>query len=203
MDAAVRVARGPSAAGVADDRAGSVRILHLSDLHFTPDTKWQDHLDPLLLDLRHADLGCERIAVWHHAVLHVDGMKEVDFVGHLTKAGVRLVLHGDVHEANPAANPFQWPGLTILGARAFGAAPQARPESIPGLYQVIELRPGNGPGGFAWARVHTRARARTNGPWEGWYHWPAADDGKARVAHIDVDLNTRGPHKPTSRSVPV
>jgi hypothetical protein len=144
-----------------------------------------------------------RIAVWHHAVLHVDGMKEVDLVGHLRKAGVRLVLHGDVHEANPGANPFQWPGLTILGAGAFGATPEARPESIPGLYQVIELCPGQGPGGFAWARVHSRARARTNGPWDGWYHWPAAHDEKSRVAHIDVDLNTGGPRKATARSASV
>ena len=84
-------------------------------------------------------------------------MKEVDVVGHLTKAGVRLVLHGDVHEANPAVNPFRWPRLTVLGAGAFGATWEARPESIPGLYQVIELRPGDGPGGFG-ARVHTRPR---------------------------------------------
>ncbi len=91
-------------------------------------------------------------------------MKETDVVGHLTKAGIRLVLHGDVHEANLASNPFRWPGLTVLGAGAFGATPEARPESIPGLYQVIELRPGNGPGGFAWARVHTRAARRQTAP---------------------------------------
>ncbi len=69
VNAAVRVARGPSSAGITDDRAGSVRILHLSDLHFTPDTKWQDHLDPLLHDLRHEDLGCDVI---HHLVISGD-----------------------------------------------------------------------------------------------------------------------------------
>jgi GTPase SAR1 family protein len=369
VEAAVRVAKGPVATGTTDDRAGSVRILHLSDLHFTPDTKWEDHLDPLLHDLRQADLGCDvvhhlvisgdfvdkgsarafpaarefvstlrerlglsidrvvlvpgnhdvvdddgfyqwkskkdglkegeyvvmgngflardpgkwperfktfsdhlyhplfqqpyllkpedqgqgfppenthvqflafnsawavdqtdrkrsgllpgavlkgikaaddqqkrrpgpreplRIAVWHHAVLHVDGMKEVDVVGHLTKAGVRLVLHGDVHEANPAFNPFRWGGLTVLGAGAFGAGWEARPESIPGLYQVIELRPGNGPGGFGWARVHTRARTKANGPWDGWHNWPAARRGTGRVAYFDVDLNTGGRRKGTA-----
>jgi GTPase SAR1 family protein len=374
VEAAVRVARGPSAAGTTDDRAGSVRILHLSDLHFTPDTKWEDQLDPLLHDLRQTDLGCDvvhhlvisgdfvdkgkarafpaarefvsalrerlglsidrvvlvpgnhdvvddddfyqwkskkdglkegefvpkgdgflardlgkwperfkpfsdhlyhplfqqpyplkpedqgqgfppenthvqflafnsawaidqtdrkrsgllpgavlkginaadehnkrrpglrqplRIAVWHHAVLHVDGMKEVDVVGHLAKAGVRLVLHGDVHEANPAVSPFRWDGLTVLGAGAFGATWEARPESIPGLYQVIELRPGDGPGGFGWARVHTRARAKANGPWDGWYNWPPAEGGAARVAYFDVDLNTGGPRKGNARSVSV
>ena len=372
VEAVVRAAKGPKATGTTADRAGSVRILHLSDLHFTPDTKWEDHLDPLLYDLRHPDLGCDvvhhlvisgdfvdkgndrafpaarefvstlrerlglsidrvvlipgnhdvvdddgfyqwrskkdglkegeyvpkadgflardpakwperfkpfsdhlyhplfqqpyplkledqgqgfppenthvqflafnsawavdqtdrkrsgllagavlkgikaaddqqkrrpgtreplRIGVWHHAVLHEDGMKEVDVVGHLTKAEVRLVLHGDVHEANPAFNPFRWPGLTILGAGAFGAAREARPESIPGLYQVIELRPGDGPGGFGWARVHTRARVKANGPWEGWYNWPAAGGGTGRVAYFDVDLKTGGPRKGHTQAV--
>jgi GTPase SAR1 family protein len=371
-EAVGRVAKGPMATGTTDDRAGSVRILHLSDLHFTPDTRWEDHLDPLLHDLRHADLGCDvihhlvisgdfvdkgsarafpvarefvstlrerlglsidrvvlvpgnhdvvdddgfyqwkskkdglkegeyvpkadgflardpakwperfkpfsdhlyhplfqqpyplkpedqgqgfppenthvqflafnsawavdqtdrkrsgllpgavlkgikaaddqrkrrpgtreplRIGVWHHAVLHVDGMKEVDVVGHLTKAGVRLVLHGDVHEANPAFNPFRWAGLTILGAGAFGATWEARPESIPGLYQVIELRPGDGPGGFGWARVHTRAREKANSPWDGWYHWPTAEGGTGREAYFDVDLKTGGPRKGRTQAV--
>jgi WD40 repeat protein len=373
-EAAVRVARRPTSAGATDDRAESVRILHLSDLHFTPDTKWEDHLDPLLHDLRHADLGCDvihhlvisgdfvdrgnarafpaayefvsalrerlglsidrvvlvpgnhdvvdddefyrwkskkdglkegeyvatadgflardparwperfkpfsdylyhplfqqpyplkpedqgqgfppentqvqflafnsawaidqtdrkrsgllagavlkginaaddqhkrrpgpreplRIAVWHHAVLHVDGMKEVDVVGHLTKAKVRLVMHGDVHEANLAAQPFRWPGLAVLGAGAFGATWEARPESIPGLYQVIELRQGVGPGGFGWARVYTRERKKANGPWDGWYNWPPAEGGAGRVAYIDVDLNTGGPRMGPARSVSV
>jgi hypothetical protein len=133
-----------------------------------------------------------RIAVWHHAVLHVEGMKDVEAVGHLTKAEVRLVLHGDVHEANPAVQPFRWPGLAVLGAGAFGAAREARPESIPGLYQVIELRPGNGPGGFGWARVHTRARQKTNGPWDGWYNWSPPEGGQGKVAYFDIDLTTGG-----------
>jgi WD40 repeat protein len=366
LKAAVRVAKETPAAGTADARAGYVRILHLSDLHFTPDTAWKDHLDPLLHDLRHVDLGCDivhhlvisgdfvdrgsvrafpaarefvsvlreqlglsidrvvlvpgnhdvvdddgfyqwrskkdglkegeyvpegrgflardpskwperfkpfsdhlyhplfqqpyplkpedqgqgfppentnvqflafnsawavdqtdrkrsgllaaalmkgigaadtlrktkpgardplRIAVWHHAMLHVEGMKDEVPVGHLTKAGVRLVLHGDVHEANPASNPFRWPSLAVLGAGAFGAEAQARPESIPGLYQVIELWPGDGPGGFGWARVHTRARAKANGPWDGWYNWPAPEGGQRKVAYLDVDLKTGGPRR--------
>jgi hypothetical protein len=111
---------------------------------------------------------------------------------------VRLVLHGDVHEANPVDNRFRWPGLTILGAGAFGATD--RPESTPGLYQVIELRPGDGPGGFDRARVYTRAREKVNGPWDGWYHWPAADGGAGRVANFDVDLKPGGPRKGTARS---
>jgi WD40 repeat protein/GTPase SAR1 family protein len=363
VEAAVRVARGPLPS---DDRAGSVRILHLSDLHFTRETRWEDHLDPLLLDLRHADLGCEvvhhlvisgdfvdkgsagafpaarefvstlserlglsidrvvlvpgnhdvvdedgfyqwrskkdglkegeyvemgsgflardpgkwperfrpfsdhlyhplfqqpyplkpedqgqgfppentqvqflafnsawavdqtdrkrsgllagailrginaadaqqrrrpsrwdplRVAVWHHAVLHVDGMRDDEVVGHLTKARVRLVLHGDVHEVKAAVDPFRWPGLTVLGAGAFGAANRARPESISGLYQVIELRPGDGPGGFGWARVYTRAREKANGPWVGWRNWMAGDGGTGKAAYFDVDLKTGGPRK--------
>ncbi|MFO0937470.1 MAG: metallophosphoesterase [Gemmataceae bacterium] len=135
-----------------------------------------------------------RIAVWHHAMLHVDGMKDEVPVEHLTKAGVRLVLHGDVHEANPASNQFRWPGLAVLGAGAFGAEAHARPESIPGLYQVIELNHGDGPGGFEWARVHTRARLKANGPWSGWYNWPATN-GQGKIAYFDVDLKIGGPRR--------
>ncbi|HEX4609895.1 MAG TPA: metallophosphoesterase, partial [Urbifossiella sp.] len=108
-----------------------------------------------------------RVAVWHHALLHPEGIADGNPVDHLRNAGVKLVLHGDVHEANPAANPFRWSGLVVLGAGTFGAAKEARPESVPGLYQVIELRPGDGPGGFARARVHTRSRAKAGGPWDG------------------------------------
>ncbi|WP_232068331.1 metallophosphoesterase [Gemmata obscuriglobus] len=140
-----------------------------------------------------------RVAVWHHALMHPDGMKDESPVEHLTNAGVRIILHGDVHEANPAANPFRWPGLVVLGAGAFGAEATARPESIPGLYQVIELYTGDGPGGYEWARVHTRARAKVNGPWEGWYNWRDPDGGNRRVSHFDVDLKTGAPRPAAAR----
>ncbi|HEY1190470.1 MAG TPA: metallophosphoesterase [Gemmata sp.] len=141
-----------------------------------------------------------RVAVWHHAMLHPDGMADEAPVGHLTKAGVRLVLHGDVHEANPAVNPFRWPGLVVLGAGAFGAGADARPESMPGLYQVIELHQGDGPGGYEWARVHTRAREQVGGPWGGWFRWPDPEGGNARVAHFDVDLITGAPRASCAKS---
>jgi hypothetical protein len=134
-----------------------------------------------------------RIAVWHHAMMHVEGMKNVNVVGHLTQANVRLVLHGDVHESNPASNPFQWPGLAVLGAGTFGADVKGRPESTPRLYQVIELMQGEGPGGFGWVRVHTRERRKADGPWDAWYNWPDPNGGKRRVPYFDVDLNTGGP----------
>src|SRR5271157_2539937 len=118
-------------------------------------------------------------------------MKNVNVVGHLTKAGVKLVLHGDVHEANVAANPFRWPGLTILGVGAFGAKAIDRQESTPRMYHVVELMPGDGPSGFGWARVHTRARPKAEGPWESGNIWNKPGEGK--VATLDVDLTSGGP----------
>jgi small GTP-binding protein len=72
VGAAVRVAKGTSAVGTANaanPRAGFIRVLHLSDLHFTLDTAWRDHLDALLHDLRQADLECDVI---HHLVVSGD-----------------------------------------------------------------------------------------------------------------------------------
>jgi hypothetical protein len=39
-----------------------------------------------------------RIAVWHHAVAGPEQMKNAESLGHLQNNGVRLALHGDVHE---------------------------------------------------------------------------------------------------------
>jgi hypothetical protein len=135
-----------------------------------------------------------RIAVWHHALLHVEGVKNMNVVKHLTKAGVTLVLHGDVHEANVAADPFRWPRLVVLGVGAFGAKSADRPESTPGMYQVIELVPGNGPGGFDSAFVRTRSRPKMDGPWESGDIWmnPA---GQGKVSTLEVALTTGAPKK--------
>jgi WD40 repeat protein len=135
-----------------------------------------------------------QIAVWHHAMLHVEGMKNVNVVGHLTKAGVKLVLHGDVHQANVAANPFQWSGLAVFGVGAFGARSTDRPESTPRMYQVIELMPGDGLGGFSWARLHIRARPKADGPWESADIWKNPN-GEGKVGNVDVDLKSGGPRK--------
>lgn len=130
-----------------------------------------------------------RIAVWHHALLHVEGMKNVNVVGHLTKAGVKLVLHGDVHEVNVAVNSFRWPGLAVIGVGAFGAKSNDRPESTPRMYHVLELMPGEGPGGFGWARIHTRARPKADGPWGSGDIW-TNPSGTGKVATLDVDLKS-------------
>ncbi|MDB5307197.1 MAG: hypothetical protein JWO38_1399 [Gemmataceae bacterium] len=130
-----------------------------------------------------------RIAVCHHAVMHAEGMKDQDVIDHLTKAGVRLVLHGDVHETNVVTNPYRWKGMVVLGAGTFGAEAKDRPESTPRMYQVIELMPGEGPGGFEWAKIRTRSCPKTTGPWADGDIWPNPD-GRGKVSHLDVDLNT-------------
>jgi len=39
-----------------------------------------------------------RIAVWHHAVAGPEQLTDTEFLGHLQNNGVRLALHGNVHE---------------------------------------------------------------------------------------------------------
>jgi hypothetical protein len=58
------------------------------------------------------------------------------------------------------------------------------------MCQVIELMPGDGPGGFSRARTHTRSQPKADGLWEGWHHWTR---GKLKSADFEVNLLTGGP----------
>ena len=124
-----------------------------------------------------------RIAVWHHAVAGPEMMPNVDFLGHLQNDGVRIALHGDVHEIRRAQNE---PWLTskplfIAGAGAFGPPATDRPESTPRLYNLLVIdRASN------TARIHTRQQPKPNGPWKPWNEWPRPGGGDGGVPYYDI-----------------
>ncbi|HEX8155991.1 MAG TPA: metallophosphoesterase, partial [Solirubrobacteraceae bacterium] len=109
-----------------------------------------------------------RIAVWHHAVQHADGIRNTEFATNLQKAGVRLALHGDVHELT--RDRFRYwhdDGLHVIGSGSFASPPEGRPESTPRLYNVLEIS-----GNRTAIRVHTRRQQTPDGAWEGYNEWP-------------------------------
>jgi hypothetical protein len=120
-----------------------------------------------------------RIAVWHHAVAGPEQMKDVDFLGHLQNNGVRIALHGDVHEMRRDLIGYWLPNkLHIVGSGSFGAPAEGRPESVPRLYNVLAISRD-----LASARVHTRCQPKPDGAWKGWNEWPR---GKSAVAYYDI-----------------
>jgi hypothetical protein len=124
-----------------------------------------------------------RIAVWHHAIVGPEQIKNTDFLGQLQNNGVRLALHGDVHELRRDLVAY-WQRskqLHIIGAGSFGASMADRPESTPRLYNLLEIhRDGNR------TVVHTRCQPKPNGPWKGWNEWPRTDDLTGGVPYYEI-----------------
>jgi len=124
-----------------------------------------------------------RIAVWHHAVAGPEQMKDTEFLGNLQKNGVRLALHGDVHEMQRDLVGYRHEKrLHVVGSGTFGARAEDRPESAPRLYNVLEIGRD-----LKSARVHTRCQPKPDGPWDGWYEWPDPKGGDGRVAFYDIE----------------
>lgn len=125
-----------------------------------------------------------RIAVWHHSVTAPDfKMTDIDFLGNLQKNGVKLALHGDVHEMRRDLIGY-WhkeKQLHIVGSGSFGARAEDRRESTPRLYNVLEIARD-----LQSARVHTRCQPQPDGPWDGWYEWPDPDGGKGHLPYYDI-----------------
>ena len=125
-----------------------------------------------------------KIAIWHHAVEGPEMMRNVDFLENLKNAGVRLAVHGDVHEVRRNQHkPWAGGGLYVAGAGAFGAASEDRPESTPRLYNLLEIQRDLGS-----VRVHTRQQPRAEGAWSGLYEWPDPEGGDRRVPYYDIQL---------------
>jgi hypothetical protein len=123
-----------------------------------------------------------RIAVWHHAVAGPEQMRDVEFLGHLQNNGVRIALHGDVHEMRrDLIGAWHDMQLYVVGSGSFGARSQDRPESTPRLYNLLEIARD-----LKSARVHTRCQPKPDGPWKGWYEWPRPDRGEGAVPYYDI-----------------
>ncbi|HSR98407.1 MAG TPA: metallophosphoesterase [Kofleriaceae bacterium] len=117
-----------------------------------------------------------RIAVWHHPITGNEKIVDDAFVDSLRRAGVELCLHGHVHEDRADVIAYLHPRkLRVVGAGSFGAPSHDRPESVPRLYNLIEIDAAR-----SGARVHTRQLRRSGAAWEPWCVWPGATGGERR-----------------------
>ena len=122
-----------------------------------------------------------RIGVWHHSMRYAQGVQGSEFLATLQQAGVRLCLHGDVHENNRELFGWHSDAIHIAGAGSFGAAAEGRPESIPRLYNLLEVRRD-----LSSVRIHTRRQMTADGAWGGWNEWPRPDRGPGGLPYYDI-----------------
>jgi hypothetical protein len=126
-----------------------------------------------------------RFGVWHHAVADQELMRNTDFVEHLQNNGVKICLHGDVHEIRrDLIGHWHRKGIFIVGAGSFGSPPEGRPESTPRLYNLLEVQPD-----LSSVRVHTRSQPKPDGAWKGWNEWERPDGGEEMLPYYDIDLS--------------
>ena len=125
-----------------------------------------------------------RLAVWHHPVTGAEKMKDDAFLGQLNQAGVRICLHGHVHEDRAELLNYldQKRRLHVIGAGSFGARASDRPESAPRLYNVLEIDRK-----LTKLRVYTRAMRKLGGAWEPWAVWPGHHPIE-RLSYYDVEI---------------
>jgi hypothetical protein len=125
-----------------------------------------------------------RIAVFHHPVTHLEAMRNQNFIEHLRQNNVQLILHGDIHEINrEISKGWEKTKVQIIGAGTFGAKVDDRPESIPRLYNLLEIKKDLG-----LIRIHTRQQRKIDGPWEGWYEWPDPSNSDGHLPYFDITL---------------
>jgi GTPase SAR1 family protein/predicted MPP superfamily phosphohydrolase len=119
------------------------------------------------------------IALWHHAVAGPEQIKDTWFLDHLQNNGVRIALHGDVHEMRrDLIGYWHERKLHIVGAGSFGAH-----GAMPHLYNALEISRD-----LKSVRVHTRCQLTPDGAWRGWNEWPSTGDGEGCVPFYDIDL---------------
>ncbi|HEX3763396.1 MAG TPA: metallophosphoesterase [Kofleriaceae bacterium] len=125
-----------------------------------------------------------RIALWHHPITGNEKIVDDAFVDAIRRAGVRLCLHGHVHDDRADLLGYLHPTsrLHVIGAGSFGAPARERPESIPRLYNLLEIDADR-----RRVRVHTRSLQRTGGAWEPRCTWPGKTPDERR-SFYEVDL---------------
>ncbi len=130
------------------------------------------------------DADVLRIAVWHHPVTGNEKISDDAFLEQLRQEHVKLCLHGHVHEDRADVIGYLHPrrAVYIAGAGSFGAPVNARPESTPRLYNLLEVWRDH-----SKIRVHTHCLRKDGGAWEGWAVWPGAQATERRT-YYDIQL---------------
>jgi len=132
-----------------------------------------------------ADAKVLRLAVWHHPITGNEKIQGDAFMKRLLQADVRVCLHGHVHEdrADLVNHLHAERRIHVMGAGSFGAPTHDRPESVPRLFNLLEVRRD-----LRSLRVHTRCMRKQGGAWEGWAVWPGEKPGERRT-YYEVSLN--------------
>lgn len=128
-----------------------------------------------------SDEDVMRIAVWHHPVTGNEKIVNDAFIDRLWRAGARLSLHGHVHEERADVVKYTHPKrVHVIGGGSFGAPSKDRPESVPRLYNIIEVERD-----LSLVRVHTRSLRKEGGAWEGWAVWPGSSPNE-RLTYYEI-----------------
>jgi small GTP-binding protein len=125
-----------------------------------------------------------RLAVWHHPITGNEKIQGDAFMKRLLQADVRVCLHGHVHEdrADLVNHLHAERRIHVMGAGSFGAPTSDRPESVPRLFNLLEVQRD-----LQRLRVHTRCMRKQGGAWEGWAVWPGEKSSERRT-YYDVPL---------------
>ncbi|MCB9690249.1 MAG: metallophosphoesterase [Alphaproteobacteria bacterium] len=161
---------------------------HEVDLHFTERSGLHDGaVSAALLRADELTKGGPpplRLAVWHHPVTGQELMADTAFLERLVKANVRLALHGHVHEdRRDWVSYYAKRNLKVIGAGSLGAAAKERPESMPRLYNLLELQRD-----LSSVRVWTRAAEKRGGAFDAWPKWEDEANPGAFRSYYDEAL---------------
>jgi hypothetical protein len=134
------------------------------------------------------ETGVLRVAVWHHPITGNEKIHETAFTDRLLQADVRVCLHGHIHEDRADLVNYLHPErrLHVMGAGSFGAPTHHRPESVPRLFNLLEVQRD-----LQQIRVHTRCLRKQGGAWGAWTVWPGEQRGTKR-AFYEVTLPSSG-----------
>lgn len=130
--------------------------------------------------------GILRLAVWHHPVTGNDKIQDDAFLDQLRQAGVKLCLHGHVHEGRADVVGYLHPKrIHIAGAGSFGATAAVRPESTPRLFNLLEITQDH-----SRIKIHTHRLDKEGGAWEPYAIWPGPSSMEKR-SYYEIELGDK------------
>jgi UDP-2,3-diacylglucosamine pyrophosphatase LpxH len=130
--------------------------------------------------------GILKIAVCHHPISGNEKIPNTDFLEQLKNAGIRIVLHGHVHTKGIESISYYdlVRRMYAIGAGSFGAPVHARPESVPRMYNIIEIY------GRERIRVYTRAKDTVGGDWRAHAIWPISGQLSGQQEYYEIDMRS-------------